>query len=263
MSEDKKYFIYIIGHRNQLRQPYDACYVYFGNNYETEWNRCSNADNKIGRVIRMHHLNFDENFMVIFFGSLNQCREKYRELRPYQDIGLNDEVDEEHFVKKISNWETPKKQPWEMTRAEYKEWEQKENERERLKEEKKLNSKIKRRVGNPNFSGKTNPKAVIWRLTDPDGHEIIIEGGIRNYCREHNISEFTLKDRLGEVIGPPNYIDENNRFIGGYIIRSEELHQRRLNTIGFKLERLTPKKFRYKNDWKRDAGIREYKNLRP
>ena len=173
MSEERKYFVYIIGHRQYLRQPYDSCYVYFGDNYETEWNRCSNAENKIGRVIRMHRLNLDENFMVIFFGSLNQCREKYREFRPSVNIGLNDEYDEQCFTTKTGKWFVPKKKPWEMTRAEYKEWEASEIERKLIKKEKKSDIKVKRPVGNPAFKGKTNPAAVIWSLTDPDGNVII------------------------------------------------------------------------------------------
>lgn len=266
MAEDKKYFVYAIGHKHQLRQPFGECYIYFGDNIVVEWNRCSNAENKIGRVIRMHNLNFDENFIVIFFGSINQCREKYRELRPYKNIGLNDDYDENQFVKKATNWVEVKKKPWEMSRAEYKEWEKQEEERKRIKEEKKLNKKIERRsgkMGNPHFKGKTNPCAVIWRLTDPDGNAIIIEGGIRNYCREHNLSEFVLKNMLGQVIESPICNDNDTRWLGGYFIRSEKLHQRRLNTVGYKLERLTPKKFRYTKDWKRDAGIRVYVHLRP
>jgi len=247
---DKKFFIYIIGSTHQLRQPYDTCYMYYGDNMEVEWNRCSNADSKIGRYIRMNNLSFDKNFMVIHFGSFDQCREIYKQNRPVHGLGLNDEADEEHYKKKVSNWKAPTKKPWEMTREEYKAWEKRQS-GENLGKGKGFN-----------FKGQLNPNAVIWKITDPEGNETIIEGGIRNYCNEHNISEFTLKDHLGDVIQEPNYSSDNGQ-CNGYIPKSEELHKRRLNTVGFKLERLTPKKFRYRKDWQRDLGIRVYKNLRP
>src|SRR5574343_2016887 len=113
-----RHFIYVIGHKHQLRYPYNECYIYYGNNLIVEWNRCSNGDTKVGRAIRMYHLNFDENYMVIFFGSEAQCREKYKELRPHSGMGLNDDYDEEHFKKKPMKWQKPEKKPYEMTRAE-------------------------------------------------------------------------------------------------------------------------------------------------
>ena len=252
---DDRFFIYLIGQKNTLRYPYDKCYLYFGNNLEVEWNRCSNANNKIGRYIREYRLNFDDHMMIIFFGSLNQCREKYAEFRPTHGIGLNDDNDQLLFEKKVNthSWQDKPsvKKPYEMTRAEYKEW---------LKNKDKENEN-KGKGSGFNFKNQLNPSAALWKLTDPDGNEHIVEHGIRNFCMEQNISEFTLKDHLGEVIKEPKIGDPKK--CNGFKPKNEEQLQRRLNTIGWKAERLSEKKPRYRKDWQRDLGIKKYVRLRP
>ena len=57
---------------------------------------------------------------------------------------------------------------------------------------------------NKKYTGKANKKSKCYRLTSPQGKEIILWGGdAAKYCKEHNLSYSTLKMQIQKGWGIP------------------------------------------------------------
>ena len=53
-----------------------------------------------------------------------------------------------------------------------------------------------------NSIGEKNANAKMWKLIDPSGHEFLIKGTLKKFCKEHNLSFTSLKRYAGEVFLP-------------------------------------------------------------
>jgi len=205
-----QYIVYAIGLIEDLKHPYDNCYIGVTHRPEKRWKEHYKSNRKIGLFIREHNLTYD-NMVIIFHGSIEECYQKELEYRPYPYMGLNESIGgmggykiphTDDAKKKISQAHKGREVPW-------------------------INKVVENRKS---YEGKNNPNSKKWLLTSPTGIEYIIEGNLTKFCNEQNILLTCLRYYEGRNVPNPS----NNSY-GGFRAKNENSRILRENSTGWKL----------------------------
>lgn len=204
------YIVYAIGLKEDLIPPYDKCYIGVTNKPERRWKVHCKSEYTVGKFIRKNSLTYENNMIIIFYGTSDECFAKELELRPLEFMGLN-EASGGHGGKtvytngrneKISKALKGRKVTW--------------------------MSKVVESRGS--YVGCKNPRAKKWLIINPAGKEYIIHGNLQKFCENNNILNTVLYNNKGSVVPSPNYGG-----YGGYRPKSEDLKLKRENTSGWML----------------------------
>lgn len=207
-------YVYVIGRGQDLYEPYSNCYVGVASNLRNRWNSHNKSDYRVGRTIRKYSLSYAKNMIVIFEGSREECFELERKLRPVSNIGLNlaeggcggftVEWSEER-KKRLSSKLKGRKITW----------------KDKISE-----TRTKTNVA----KGNRNPRALSWKITDPNQQVYVVTGELKSFCSEHEINFMALRNFKGSVVPTTSvyYRGKNN----------PELLRIRNNTVGWRLDNL-------------------------
>jgi hypothetical protein len=204
------YVVYAIGITEDLMPPYDKCYIGVTNKPKNRWNVHYKSDYTVGKFIREHNLTYENNMIIIFNGTSNECFTKENEMRPVEFIGLNEApggcggktVYNKARNEKISKALKGRKITW--------------------------MSKIIESRGD--YNGNKNPRAKKWLIINPSGKKYNVHGNLQQFCKENNISSVVLYNNKGTVVPPPKYGG-----YGGYRPKDEKSKIKRENTSGWML----------------------------
>lgn len=87
--------------------------------------------------------------------------------------------------------------------------------------------RMKKEISN-RCSGAGNPRAKVWKFTDPQGKEYVVIGKAKEFCSEHNIYMNSLKNSMGKPFSPK--------------IIHKRFEEKTRNSIGWKIDELQPYK---------------------
>jgi predicted GIY-YIG superfamily endonuclease len=208
--------VYVIGLSQDIVPPYLNCYVGVTNNLDRRWKYHAKSEYCVGRYIRKHNLVQNENMVVVFSGSEEDCFDREHQLRPLERIGLNEAVGghggftlySKERNDKISAALTGRKVTW-------------------------IDKVVASRGS---YKGSKNPSAKKWRLVDPEGIEYHICGNLQEFCDERQLLVSSLTYYKGSPVPP---IKSNG--YGGYRAKSDSSKQKRENTSGWMLYNVTEK----------------------
>lgn len=204
-------YVYAIGLTENLKFPWDNCYIGVTNNIEKRWKRHATSKYTVGDFIRKNNLTLEKNMVIIVRGLDDYCFKLESLLRPLSNTGLNEAAGgkggftsyTEVRNKKISKALKGRKCDWG-----YK------------------SSATKKASGVA--KGKNNSQAKKWKILDPLGNETIIEGSFLGFCKENNIMGNVMVKHIGKSVPAP----ATNGY-GGFRPINDEQKQRRENTIGW------------------------------
>ena len=91
----------------------------------------------------------------------------------------------------------------------------------------------KKNILSGHYNRKNNPNSKKWQMTDPNGNTYILEGNLETFCDENSLIVSSLKYYIGCKV--PEIT--TNKF-GGYRKKNENSHKLRLNTVGWKLNKI-------------------------
>lgn len=210
-----QYFLYAIGKKEELYEPFDNCYIGVTNKLEGRWRSHLKSKYTVGDYIRRHNLSFTENMIVIFVGSAEDCFNKEKEYRPITNMGLNEAIGGHGGYTQYSNDRNSLiSQKLKGRKIEWK---------DKISDTRKESGIAK---------GHSNPNAKKWVLTSPDGIDIMIHGNLNEVCEKHGILVSCLTRYIGSEVPP---ISTNG--FGGYRAKSETSEKLRKNSTGWKLNR--------------------------
>lgn len=207
-----QYMLYAIGKKEDLVSPYNNCYIGVTHRIEKRWTEHSKSKFTVGNYIRKHSLTFEENMIILFFGSSQECYSKEIEYRPYPFMGLNESIGgvggykiphTQETKDKISKAHKGRKTPWMYKVVE--------NRR--------------------SYDGQGNPNAKKWLITSPKNDKYIIEGSFINFCEENKIMHTVLRKYINTIVPPLN--EKNGR--GGFRPKDDNAKYLRDNTSGWQL----------------------------
>ena len=207
------YYVYAIGKTEDLIEPFSKCYVGVTIDPERRWKNHTSSKYTVGEFIRTNNLSYEENMFIIYSGTEEKCFEMEEKYRPYPFIGLNEAsggkggktVYSEERNEKIREALTGRNMTW---------------------GDKVSQTRIDQGTG----VGEKNPNAKTWILTSPDNVEYIIEGKLQNFCDERCLLSSALRYYKGKFVPPLT------KSVGGYRAKSDDSKQKRINTIGWKLQ---------------------------
>lgn len=208
-----EYFVYAIGKKGDLKEPYVNCYIGVTNNPELRFKSHARSTSKIGKFIREHDLKFRENFKIIFEGKSDDCFMIEEEMRPFPNMGLNVATGgcgghtrySEERNSKISDAMKGRDVTW--------------------------GDKVsKTKLENGTHKGRKNPRAKKWYLTSPDGKCYDATGKLAQICEDLGLTMSILRKNLGKTVEPPKM-----EGYGGFRPKSDDERKIRMNTVGWKL----------------------------
>lgn len=205
-----QYILYAIGSIDDLVEPYDKCYIGVTNNPEKRWKSHIKSKYTIGKYIRDNNLNFDDNMIILFYGSSDTCYNKERIYRPNPNMGLNEAIGgnggySSYNVErnlKVSSALKGRNVHW-------------------------IDKVIKSRGS---YAGSKNPRAKCWVITDPNGIEYETVGNLSAFCEKNSLLNSTLCYYKGKKV-PPIL----NETYGGFRAKNEKSKLLRHNTTGWML----------------------------
>lgn len=207
------YYVYAIGLIETLKFPWNNCYIGVTNNVERRWKRHAKSKYTVGNFIKSNNLSAEKNMIIIASGTEDYCFELESLLRPSPNTGLNEASGGKGGFTSYS--EVRNKKISKALKGRKCEWGHK-------------ISFTKKTSGIA--CGKNNPKAKIWKISDPFGKEIIIEGSFLNFCKENNIMGNVMIKHIGKKVPAPTM----NSY-GGFRSINDVQKQRRENTIGWSI----------------------------
>tara|TARA_R110000851_G_scaffold101854_1_gene218162 strand:+ start:481 stop:1113 length:633 start_codon:yes stop_codon:yes gene_type:complete len=205
------YYVYAIGLKKYLKEPYSNCYIGVTKNLERRWRGHTRSKYTVGVYIRENVLTFDDNMIILYKSDDDdECYKMEEKYRPFTLIGLNEAAGghggltsySEERNKKISKSLTGKTKTKEHVR--------------KIIENRK------------SFGGSANPMAKKWHLIDPQGKEYKVNGNFQKFCEENSILHTCLIWYRGSKVAP---INQNGN--GGYRAKNERSKSLRENTIGW------------------------------
>lgn len=207
-----QYIVYAIGKYEDLKEPYDGCYIGVTHRPEKRWKEHARSKRKVGQYIRENILTYEQNMIILFHGSCEECYCYELTLRPVADMGLNEAIGglggykiphTEETKQKISKAHKGRKTPW-----------------------------IHKTIANrKTYEGSENPHAKKWLLTSPDGMMYNVTGNLSKFCEEHQILLSCIRYYEGQNVPPTT----NNKY-GGYRAKNEKSRKLRENSTGWKLD---------------------------
>lgn len=210
-----QYFVYAIGKKENLIEPFDMCYIGVTNKLENRWKAHTKSKYTVGQYIKTNKLSFHENMIVLFIGTAEECFEKEHKFRPISGMGLNEAAgglggytkytDDRNQL--ISSRLKGRKIEW----------------KDKVSNTRKIEGIAK---------GKKNPNAKKWLLTSPDGRDIIAHGNLFEVCNDNQLLQSCLMRYLNSEVPP---IATNG--FGGYRAKNEISEKLRKNTTGWKLSK--------------------------
>lgn len=208
------YFVYVIGKKEDMVEPYTKCYIGVTKDLIRRWNSHKKSNYTVGEYIRTHNLTQD-NMSVIFHGTEEECFNMENKLRPYPLMGLNEAVGGGGGFtsytlernEKISKAMKNRNMTW---------------------GDKVSISRKEKKIA----AGSNNVRAKRWKLTDPIGNVYIVDGNLNKFCEDNKILAACLRTNLGTII-PPIKVG-----YGGFRALSDEHRHLRENTSGWSLEKI-------------------------
>lgn len=204
------YYVYIIGIKEHLEFPYEKCYVGVTTNLKRRWKAHTRSQYKIGQYIWKHSLNYEDNMIVIFQGSKDECFSIEHMYRPNSNIGLNEAAGGKGGYTAYSK-------------------ERNEKISLKVKESRKHKSWTSHQT-RQSYTGNNNPNAKQWIVIDKEEKIYYIDGKLSEFCQKNNILETCLKRYIGNEVPTPNF----NGY-GGYRAKNNKSKILRLNTTGWTL----------------------------
>ena len=177
------YYVYAIG--KNIKEPYDECYIGVTNDPERRWIAHTKSKYTVGKFIRDHHLTFEQNFVIIYSGTEEECFEMEVKYRPFPLMGLNESNGgrgghtsySQERNKKLSKSLKNRNMTW-------------------------GNKVSKTRVEKKIAAGKNNPNAKEWKLEDPLGNQYSVKGEFDKFCKENNLLLSCLRYYRGQRVPP-------------------------------------------------------------
>lgn len=203
-------YVYAIGAKDDLAENnFDFAYIGVSVDPERRWNQHMVSKYTVGTVLRAMDWKFNDNLIILFEGTEDECFEIENMLRPKDCIGLNISVGGHGGYTKYTK-ERGKKISEKLRGI------------KRTDETKKKISESKVGV----YDGIKNPNAKKWIFVSPDGTEYEIIGGYEKFCKEKDLVYTALIKHRGERVP-----EISPKFRGDDISR-----KRRINTINWLLK---------------------------
>lgn len=207
------YVVYAIGLQEDLKPPYDNCYIGVTNKPEKRWKAHIKSKYRIGTFLREHcDLSYHNNMIIIFRGNEEDCFIIENMYRPNPNMGLNEAIGgnggHTKYTDKRNNILSKKLKGRKIT------W------NDKISETKKKNK---------THTGGKNVKAKKWILISPYGEKIKIHGNLVQTCKKLNLLPSCLSYYRGKCV------PDLSRGYGGYRAKSENSSFLRKNTSGWKL----------------------------
>lgn len=188
----------------------DDCYIGVALDTKKRWMGHTRKQARLSSMIKTNNWSYELNMKVIFEGSVEECFSKEVELRPFPHIGLNIASGGCGGYTSYSTERNSK-----ISKA-------------HLNRDMTWGNKVSEtRIKNGIAKGDKNPRALKWKLIDPNGNEIFLHGDFHSYCEENNLTWSVLKSNEGKPVGE---ISSKFRDKGDVKIR-----EKRVNTIGWTL----------------------------
>lgn len=203
-------YVYVIGLKKDLVEPYQNCYIGVTNNLSLRWKGHEGSIYTIGHFIRDNNLSFEENMIVIFESDAKTCFRLENELRPLSNMGLNEAAGGKGGYTRYSS-ERNKKISDKLSN------------KSKSHEHKSKISTIRKAKGLA--SGENNPRAKKWILTSPEKIVYNISGNLQAFCKEKEILWSVLMKYINTPVPP---YTENG--YGGFRPKDEKHKQHRINS---------------------------------
>lgn len=208
------YFVYAIGKCEHPDSFLNNCYVGVTNNLKNRWSAHKRSNYLVGKTIRKYNLTYENNMVVLFKGTKDECFYVENTLRYEPRIGLNFATGGcggKTYYSVDRNAKISKKLKGRST----KEW-------------------VYKIIANrKKYSGPDNPNAKSWRITSPNGIVYDIGGSIQDFCKSMNINRGVLRKHCGNKV-PPIIVGK----CGGYRKIDNIKHTVRVNTTGWCLSEM-------------------------
>lgn len=213
------YILYAIGLKENLILPYVDCYIGVTNHQKHRWSIHQKSKYIVGEYIRENLLCYEENMIILYSGSKEECFKLEKTYRPFPYMGLNispggcggytSYLPERNNKISMKLKGIPKS-----------------------KEHKLQSSKTKREK--QLHVGSKNGRAKKWILISPEKNIYNINGLLAKFCQEHNLLVVPLRRYRNKIVPPPNY----NGTMGGF--RPINVNQKilRENTTGWMLSEI-------------------------
>jgi hypothetical protein len=208
-----KYYVYAIGFKNDLIYPYKNCYVGVTKDLKERWKSHTKSKYTVGNFIRTYDLSIEDNMIVLYEGSSEECFDIEEKYRPLPFMGLNEASGGCGGYTSYSQERNVK-----ISKAN----------KGRIKTSEEIEKMSKSKKGQ--HSGAKNPMSKKWMIKDPYENVYIIEGTLATFCNDNNILESCLRQYKNKIVPKPNY----NGY-GGYRIKNSTSKNLRENTIGWSL----------------------------
>lgn len=210
------YCVYAIG--KKLIDPYEECYIGVTNNPQRRWDSHCKSEYTVGKYIRKYNLTFEDNFVIIFEGSDEECFDIENKYRPFPLMGLNEASGghgghtkySEERNKRLSNSMKGRNVHWGHKISE-------------TRKSKKI------------AQGEKNPNAKTWYLKDPSNNEYVVTGAIDEFCEKNKLLMSSLRYYKGNRVPP---LAKNS--YGGYrekIPGTKELRENTTNWVLFDVKK--------------------------
>jgi len=204
------YYVYAIGLKKYIKEPYLSCYIGVTKDLEKRWNSHTKSKYTVGKFIRENALTFEDNMVILYKGDDRECYKMEEKYRPYPLMGLNEAQGGSGGYTSYSK-ERNKKISVAM--------------KGRPRTEEHTRKIVENRKS---YNDSANPNAKIWHLIDPQGKEYKVNGKFIKFCEENNLLHSCLMRYRGSKAPP---INQNG--YGGYRAKNEKSKFLRENTIGW------------------------------
>jgi len=206
------YYVYAIGLKKHLKEPYSNCYVGVSNNLKRRWQAHTKSKYTIGNFIRKNALTFEDNFVIVYKGGEEECYEMEEKYRPYPLMGLNEAAGGHGGYTNYSKERNDK-----ISKS--------------MTGKSKTEEHVKKIIENrKSYNDEENPNAKKWNIIDPQGKEYEVCGKFIKFCEENNLLYSCLMRYRGSEVPP---INKNG--YGGYRAKNEKSKFLRENTTGWTL----------------------------
>jgi|TARA_R110000823_G_scaffold29167_2_gene84785 hypothetical protein len=207
---DDMYYVYAIGLKKHLKEPYSNCYIGVTNDLERRWKAHTKSKYTVGNFIHENALTFEDNFVIVYNGDDKECYEMEEKYRPYPLMGLNEAVGGSGGYTSYSKERSEK-----ISKA--------------MTGKSKTKEHMKKIIENrKSYNDSENPNAKIWYLINPQGKEYKVSGQFIKFCEENNLLHSCLMRYRGNEVPA---INQNG--YGGYRAKSEKSKFLRENTTGW------------------------------
>lgn len=210
----KQYVVYAIGHISDLVPPFDRCYIGVTNKPDARWKYHQKSRYHVGCCIRKYNFTYEDNMIIISFGTKEECFQVERQLRPKANMGLNEAVGGQGGFtvysternQKIAEALTGRQVTW---------------------AHKVSATKKARKAG----VGASNVQAKRWVLTSPEGVVYEVHGTLDSFCDDHCLLRSSLMRYIDQTVPPLS------KGYGGFRAKNEQSKRRRINTSGWQLSK--------------------------